>query len=163
MPIEAGTKAIVVFWAPEQQLVYNPTSKRNLHARVAFPENCTEIKLKLTGKENFLLHEGLVNPGLQSACLEPSNQAYHWSLCKQGLYDDTLDSFFPRSEGVKGYDHVLILNCSHFSLKEPVDLLVTTLFNATASPRNYRMVVITLQQYLYTQSESGLWKYEVQI
>jgi hypothetical protein len=164
MPIDEGTKAIIAFFVHEKQLVFDPASKRNLHARMKFPANCTEMRLKLTGRDNFLIHEGLVNPGLPAKCsLEAANQTYHWMLCKQGLYDDVLDSMFPRSAVTNSYDQVLILNTSCFKLKEPVVLSVTMSFDEKGSPPKHRMVVLTLQQYLFTQAEAGTWKFEVQI
>lgn len=163
MPIEAGTKGVLLFFAHERQLVYDPATKRNLNARFRFPANCTGMKLKLTGHDNLLVHEGLVNIGVPAkGSLESSNQTYHRMLCKQELYDDVFDNMFPRTTTKVSYDQVLVLNTSCYKLKDWTELTVTMTFDENASPAKTRMVVLTLQQYLFTQTGSGQWKYDLQ-
>lgn len=185
LTIERGTKAIVFFFLHERQLVYDTTSRRydrrlmlfktsdqlllfymcsrNLTGRCRFPPNCTELKFAVTGKSGFMLQDGLVNPGLREGCIEPSNHAFYQLMRKMGMWHGLFDDYFPRSNEKKPYDQYVVMNLTPYQIKENLMLTVTALFNATGSPKNTRLVAITLQQYLFSQSPSGAFSFEVEV
>ena len=161
--LPAGTRLVMIQWAVDDQVVYNPTSGKFLSPRMRFPKGCTKLDVSISGKSGLILENGLqdfANPEKRRSSI--SCLAYHKDLMSKGLYDSKAEKMFPRPTDSTN-DGGIVLDLTSYSIPASTNLTLTTSFTDgnDLSPKNTSLVVHCVQQMKVEYDKSKRWTWSV--
>lgn len=161
LPIQKGTKLIILTWMKSMQLFHQKTKNKNLSVRFHYPRNAIRTTFELSNSRGSLLYErGLEHLGTTEGPTSPTCIEYHRSLLQRRLYSKPLEKLFPKSMESNDQSVILDVSDKHFP-DNSAELLITNWYNDTMSEEGWYQVAATLQQAQLSLAEKTEVKAEI--
>ena len=154
--VPAGAKIAFLAFAYGHQLWPHGGHRKNLSARYTYPDNLSDIEVKLRD-HGFLIERGF-GPFTGTNSDNPAVHAYLDNLRDLGLMDIPREQFLPTNNKDKSYNHVLFLDLRPFHLKDPTVLTVSGTWTDPLSPTNYYLVTIFVTEGELRRHGPGRWE-----